>query len=123
MNMDEQQIIELYRAVNQAMVAKDIDKLDRILADGMHLVHMTGYDQTKDEWFAQIRSEQMRYYSTKEENIKDIKIEGNKASFIGQSKVDARIYGSRYTWRLQVKNYFEKRNGEWIIVRQEASTY
>lgn len=123
MNMDEQQIIELYRAVNQAMVAKDIDKLDRILADGMHLVHMTGYDQTKDEWFAQIRSEQMRYYSTKEENIKDIKIEGNKASFIGQSRVDARIYGSRYTWRLQVKNYFEKRNGEWIIVRQEASTY
>lgn len=65
MNMDEQQIIELYRAVNQAMVAKDIDKLDRILADGMHLVHMTGYDQTKDEWFAQNRSEQMRYYSTK----------------------------------------------------------
>ena len=123
MNMDEQQIIELYRAVNQAMVAKDIDKLDRILADGMHLVHMTGYDQTKDEWFAQIRSEQMRYYSTKEENIKDIKIEGNKASFIGQSRVDARIYGSRYSWRLQVKNYFEKRNGEWIIVRQEASTY
>ena len=123
MNMDEQQIIELYRAVNQAMVAKDIDKLDRILADGMHLVHMTGYDQTKDEWFTQIRSEQMRYYSTKEENIKDIKIEGNKASFIGQSRVDARIDGSRHTWRLQVKNYFEKRNGEWIIVRQEASTY
>ena len=91
MNMDEQQIIALYRAVNQAMVAKDIDKLDRILADDMHLVHMTGYDQTKDEWFAQIRSEQMRYYSTKEENIKDIKIEGNKASFIGQSRVDARI--------------------------------
>ena len=26
--MDEQQIIALYRAVNQAMVAKDIDKLD-----------------------------------------------------------------------------------------------
>lgn len=123
MNMDEQQIIELYRAVNQAMVAKDIDKLDRILADGMHLVHMTGYDQTKDEWFAQIRSEQMRYYSTKEENIKDLKIEGNKASFIGQSRVDARIYGSRHTWRLKIKNYFEKRNGEWIIVRQEASTY
>ncbi|MPM51470.1 hypothetical protein SDC9_98219 [bioreactor metagenome] len=123
MKMDEQQIFELYRAVNQAMVAKDIDKLDRILADGMHLVHMTGYDQTKDEWFAQIRSEQMRYYSTKEENIKDLKIEGNKASFIGQSRVDARIYGSRNTWRLLVKNFFEKRNGEWIIVRQEASTY
>lgn len=123
MNMDEQQIIELYRAVNQAMVAKDIDKLDRILADDMHLIHMTGYDQSKNEWFAQIRSEQMRYFSAKEENIKDIRIDGDKASFIGQSRVDARIYGSRYTWRLQIKNYFEKRNGEWIIVRQEASTY
>lgn len=123
MNMDEQQIIELYRAVNQAMVAKDINKLDRILADDMHLIHMTGYDQTKNQWFAQIKSEQMRYYSTKEENIKDIKIEDNKASFIGQSRVDARIYGSRHTWRLQVKIFFEKRNGEWSIVRQEASMY
>ena len=110
--MDEQQIIELYRAVNQAMVAKDIDKLDRILADDMHLIHMTGYDQTKDEWFAQIRSEQMRYYSTKEENIKDIKIEGNKASFIGQSRVDARIYGSRHTWRLQSQKLFRKAERE-----------
>ena len=117
MNMDEQQIIELYRAVNQAMVAKDINKLDRILADDMHLIHMTGYDQTKNQWFAQIKSEQMRYYSTKEENIKDIKIEDNKASFIGQSSVDARIYGSRHTWRLQVKIFFEKPNGEWSIVR------
>ena len=123
MNMDEQQIIELYRAVNQAMVAKDINKLDRILADDMHLIHMTGYDQTKNQWFAQIKSEQMRYYSTKEENIKDIKIEDNKASFIGQSRVDARIYGSRHTWRLQVKIFFEKRNGKWSIVRQEASMY
>ena len=93
MNMDEQQIIELYRAVNQAMVAKDINKLDRILADDMHLIHMTGYDQTKNQWFAQIKSEQMRYYSTKEENIKDIKIEDNKDSFIGQCRVDAHIYG------------------------------
>ena len=117
MNMDEQQIIELYRAVNQAMVAKDIDKLDRILADGMHLVHMPGYDQTKDEWFAQIRSEQMRYYSTKEENIKAIKSEGNKASFIGQSRVDARIYGSRHSWRIQGKKYFTKRKGAWISLR------
>lgn len=121
--MDEQQIIELYRAVSQAMVTKDIDKLDHILADDMHLIHMTGYDQTKNEWFAQIKSEQMRYYSITEENIKNIKIEGNKASFIGQSKVDARIYGSRHTWRLQIKNYFEKRKGKWLIVRQEASTY
>ena len=46
--MDEQQIIELYLAVNQAMVAKDMDKLDRILADDMHLIHMTGYDQSKN---------------------------------------------------------------------------
>lgn len=121
--MDEQQIIALYRAVNQAMVSKDIDRLDRILADDMHLIHMTGYDQTKDEWFEQIKNEQMRYFSSKEENIKDIKIAGNKASFIGQSRVDARIYGSRHTWRLQIKKYFEKRTGEWLIVRQEASTY
>lgn len=121
--MDEQEVIDLYRKVNEAMVAKDIDTLTEILSDDMHLIHMTGYDHTKKEWLAQIESEQMRYFSSEEETIKDIQIEGNHASFIGQNKVDARIYGSRNTWNLEMNMMFEKVAGTWMIVWQEASTY
>lgn len=120
---DKQQIIRIYRQENQAMVEKDLPILKKILSDDMHLIHMTGYDQTKQEWLEQIESEQMRYFLSEEEAIKEIQIEGNHASFIGQNKVDARIYGSRNTWNLEMKMIFEKKAGDWVIVRQEASMY
>lgn len=84
------------------MVSKYIDKLNHILSEDMHLIQMTGlYDQTKNDWFEQINNdEHIRYFLFKEENNKGIKLVGNRASFIGQNKVDARIYGSRHPWRL-----------------------
>lgn len=120
---DKQQIIRIYRQENQAMVEKDLPILKKILSDDMHLIHMTGYDQTKQEWLEQIESGQMRYFLSEEEAIKEIQIEGNHASFIGQNKVDARIYSSRNTWNLEMKMIFEKKAGAWVIVRQEASMY
>lgn len=120
---DKQQIIRIYRQENQAMVEKDLPILKKILSDDMHLIHMTGYDQSKKEWLEQIKNEQMYYFSSEEESIYDLKIEGNKASFIGQNKVDARIYGSRNIWNLEMNMMFEKKAGAWLIVRQEASTY
>lgn len=121
--MDKQQIIRLYRQENQAMVDKDIALLEKILSDDMHLIHITGYDQSKKEWLEQIKNEQMCYFSSEEKSIHAIKIEGNKASFVGRSKVDARIYGFRNSWNLEMKLFFEKRKGAWFIVKQEASTY
>jgi uncharacterized membrane-anchored protein len=44
---DKEAIIELYRQENQAMVDKDIVKLNEILAPSMQLQHMTGYMQPK----------------------------------------------------------------------------
>lgn len=124
MTTNEQKIIDLYRKENKAMVEKDIDTLNKILAPGMSLTHMTGYVQPKEEWLNQIQTEEMKYYSSKEDNIKDIKLESNRASLIGQSQVKARIWGGGpSTWHLQMKMYYEKQDGNWFIVKQVASTY
>ena len=121
---DEEEIIQLYRDENMAMVEKDITKLNQILAPGMHLTHMTGYVQPKLEWIDQIQNEQMKYFSSTEENIKDIKVNGNKASLVGQNQVRASVWGGGVnTWPLQMKMSFEKQNGRWIITDQLASTY
>lgn len=121
---DEQEIIELYREENKAMVDKDINTLNKILAPSMELTHMTGYVQPKMEWIDQIQNEQMKYYSSDEEAIEDVQIDGNRASFIGKNRVKARIWGgSISTWPLQMKMYFAKENGKWIIVKQVANTY
>jgi hypothetical protein len=121
---DKEAIIELYRQENQAMVDKDIVKLNEILAPSMQLQHMTGYMQPKLEWIDQIQNGEMKYFSSIEENIKEIVIEGNSASLAGQNKVMASVWGSQVaTWPLQMKMEFTKSNGKWIIANQIASTY
>lgn len=121
---DKEAIIELYRQENQAMVDKDIVKLNEILAPSMQLQHMTGYMQPKLEWIDQIQNGEMKYFSSIEENIKETVIEGNSASLVGQNKVMASVWGSQVaTWPLQMKMEFTKSNGKWIIANQIASTY
>ncbi|QNQ80295.1 nuclear transport factor 2 family protein [Lactobacillus sp. PV034] len=121
---DKEEIIDLYRRENQAMVDKDIVTLKQILVPTMQLMHMTGYVQPKNEWLDQIQNGQMKYFSSVEENIKDINIEKNHASLIGQNKVKANIWGSGVaTWRLQMKVNFIKVDGKWMISDQVASTY
>ena len=121
---DQEEIIQLYRAENQAMVQKDLTTLNKILASSMKLTHMTGYVQPKLEWIDQIQNEEMQYFSSKEDAIKNIEIDGNKASLVGQNQVQAKIWGGgTNTWPLQMKMFFEKQHGQWIITDQIASTY
>ena len=122
--MSQEQLKDMYRQVNQAMVDKDIQKLNKLLKPQTVLVHMTGYHQPVSEWLDQIESGEMFYDSWQEEAIKEVVIEGNQASLIGQSRVKARIWGGPpHTWPLQVEMQFEKVDGEWLIVKQVASRY
>ncbi|MFI3836081.1 nuclear transport factor 2 family protein [Streptococcus equinus] len=122
--MTEEILKQLYRQVNDAMVAKDTKKLAELLKPDTVLIHMTGYVQPITEWLEQIETGDMIYYSWQEDAIKNIKIKGNTASLIGQSRVKARIWGAGpSTWRLQIKMEFENVDGKWKIIKQTASTY
>lgn len=121
---DEEILKAKYRQVNQAMVAKDTATLAKLLKPDTVLVHMTGYVQPVSEWLTQIETGEMTYYSWHEEAIKNLKIEGTKASLIGQSQVKARIWGTGpATWPLQIEMFFEKQATDWVIVKQVASSY
>jgi ketosteroid isomerase-like protein len=121
---DQEQVVDLYRRENKAMVNKDIVTLNEILAPSMNLQHMTGYVQPKFEWIDQIQNGDMKYFSSKEENIKDVVVNGNHASLIGQNRVQASVWGSATsTWPLQMKMEFVKDDGQWKITNQVASTY
>lgn len=121
---DEEAIVDLYRQENQAMVDKDVVKLNNILAPSMKLQHMTGYVQPKQEWIDQIQNGDMKYFASNEEQVKNIQVNGNHASLVGQNRVKASVWGSGVaTWPLQMKMEFAKDNGKWIITNQKASTY
>ncbi|WP_249598125.1 nuclear transport factor 2 family protein [Peribacillus frigoritolerans] len=121
MSDDKQQILAVYERINDAMVNKDTETLNTIFEDNHKFVHMSGYQQRKQEWLEQIENEEMRYFKTMPQKT-TITINGHTAILICDIKIDARIYGVRNTWSMRVKMYFEKRGDNWYPVNASEST-
>jgi hypothetical protein len=119
---EETKILEVTRLLTEYMIEKNTERMAKIVDKDFTLTHITGYVQSKKEWFAEIDSERMKYYSYQEVKT-SVKIEGETATFIGQNLLDARIWGSRNTWRLQQTMTLEKRNDNWIILKSVATTF
>jgi hypothetical protein len=122
MTSEENQIIAATDSVIEYMIEKNLNGLKSILDKDFTLTHITGYVQSRKEWFSEIETEGMKYYSAKK--IKhDVSISGDQAVSTFQHLLDARIWGSRNTWRLQQKMKLVKRNNQWIVVSSIASTF
>jgi len=119
---EEAAVLATVRQLAQLMIARDTVSMNNILDEHYTLTHMTGYVQPKSEWFGEVQKETMRYYSAKEVGHQ-VKLKGNKAEVTVKNMVDARIWGSRNTWRLQQQMKLENRNGKWIILQSIASTF
>ena len=116
------QIIDVTRQLTQLMIEMETVEINKLLDTHFTLTHITGYVQPKDEWFSEIESERMKYYSYNEVYT-SVEIESDRATFVGQNLLDARIWGTRNTWRLQQTMQLEKRNGKWIIMKSVATTF
>jgi hypothetical protein len=116
------QVLDAARALTKLMIEKNTTGMDKILDVNFTLTHITGHVQSKKDWYAEIQSEQMKYYSYKE--VKNsVKIDGDKATFVGQNLLDARIWGTRNNWRLQQTMQMERRDGKWVILKSVATTF
>lgn len=116
------QILTVAQTLTELMIEKDIAGINKIVDVDFTLTHITGYVQSKKDWFTEIESEQMKYYSYTEVKT-SVSITADKATFVGQNLLDARIWGTRNTWRLQQTMQLEKRNGKWIILKSVATIF
>jgi hypothetical protein len=113
------QVLVVTRRLTDFMIDKNTAGINSIVDTNFTLTHITGYIQSKEDWFSEIESERMKYYSCQE--VKNsVSIDGNKAVFVGQNLLDARIWGTRNTWRLQQTMRLEKQNDSWIILKSTA---
>ena len=119
---EEMQILQVTRQLTHWMIEGNTTDMNNIVDQQFTLTHMTGYVQPKEEWFAEIEKESMKYFSAKEVSH-TVNINGDRASFMNQNVVDASIWGSRNTWRLQQNMQLEKRKGKWIILNAVARTF
>ena len=120
---DKENIENSYRQMYCGMIKKDRSILTEVLDDSFVLVHMTGMRQSKAEFIRAVEDETLNYYSADHQRL-DTDISGDSAVLIGQSSVNAAVFGGgRYTWRLQLKLKLIKKSDTWKICEAIASTY
>lgn len=116
-------IIEAYKKMYTAMIAKDADVLNEVLDDSYVLVHITGMRQSKQALIQAVLNGTLNYYSAVHENM-SAKVNDNTAVLIGQSYVEAAVFGGgRSSWHLQQKCKLKKAGDKWKITESIASTY
>ena len=113
---------ELHSALCEAMVAGDVAELDAILVEDFTLTHMTGYVQAKAEWLDDIETGQMQYHRMETVEA-TISAEGTTPGLTARTLTDATIWGSRATWRLTFRSWFEPHGDDWVVARTVASTW
>lgn len=120
---DKESIENCYRQMYRGMVEKDSGILAEVLDDSFVLVHMTGMRQSKAAFIRAIENGTLNYYSADHQRL-DTDINGDSAVLIGQSSVNAAVFGGGcHTWRLQLKLKLIKKSDAWKICEAVASTY
>lgn len=110
---EEEIVLNRYMEMQQAMVDKDIDKLQTIVKERTTFTHMSGKVQTKEEYFEDIETGALDYQSYTIENS-SVSIDGNKAILKARVTLTANAYGAQGSYPFNVSAYFEKVDGEWL---------
>lgn len=113
----EEQLAVLYQQARycQAMTEADIDTMDEIVSDNSVFTHMSGMQQTKEEYFADVKNGSLRYFTIGIENPA-LEVNGNLATVTYTSVLNANAYGAIGTYRMSGTHWFEKRDGIWYSI-------
>lgn len=120
---DTLQIEQLYKRMCQAMIDKDTAALNAMHADNFVLEHMTGMQQTKQQYINAIADGTLNYYHAEHDNIA-VALDGDRATLTGRSRVTAAVFGGgRHTWRLRLQFTLLRQDDQWLFTHSKASTY
>ena len=117
--LDDDQLAVIYQQARycQAMTDADTDTLREIVSPDAVFTHMSGRQQTREEYFADIESGALRYYTIGIDHP-TVEVDGDAASITYTSVLNANAYGARGTFRMGGTHWFEKRDGAWISVNR-----
>ena len=115
LNEEELSVLYVQARYCQAMTDADIETMRELVSEDMVYTHMSGLQQNREEYFADIADGNLRYFTI---GIADpvIKVEGEKAQITYTSVLNANAYGARGTYRMKGTHYYELREGGWIAV-------
>ena len=116
-SLSGEELAVLYRQAQycQAMTDADIETMREIVSEEMIFTHMSGMQQTREQYFADIAAGRLKYFTIGIEDPK-ISVRGDKAEITFTSVLNASAYGARGTFRMKGTHHYENIDGEWIAV-------
>ena len=116
-SMSDEQLAVLYAQARycQAMTDADTDTLRELVPEDATFTHMSGRQQTREEYLADIENGELRYFTIGIDSPV-VTVNGDTASVTFTSVLNANAYGARGTYRMSGTHHWEKRNGEWVAV-------
>ena len=119
LSLSEEELAVLYAQARycQAMTDADIDTMRELVSEDMVFTHMSGMQQTREEYFADVADGRLNYFTI---GIADpvITVDGDKAQITYTSVLNANAYGPRGTYRMKGTHHYEKQDGAWIAVNR-----
>lgn len=117
LNKEELAVLYAQARYCQAMTDADIDTMRELVSEDMVFTHMSGMQQTREEYFADVADGSLDYFTI---GIADpvIKVEGDRAEITYTAVLNANAYGARGTYRMKGIHHYEKRDGAWIAVNR-----
>ncbi len=113
--MSDEQLAVLHAQARycQIMTDADTDTLRELVPEDATFTHMSGRQQTREEYFADIENGNLRYFTVGIDSP-TVKVNGDTASVTFTSVLNANAYGARGTCRMSGTHHWEKRDGEWV---------
>jgi ketosteroid isomerase-like protein len=121
-NASQGEVEDAYRRQLYSVVDGDLDALNELLADDYTARHITGYEQPKAEWLAEMCEGQFDYHRIEVESL-DVLADGDAATVVSHALVTVTIGGGRGRWPLKSTVRFERRVGTWIATAAGSTTY
>ena len=113
LSADEQAVLYQQARYCQAMTEADTETMRELTSPDMIFTHMSGRQQTREEYFADIADGNLQYFTIGIENPV-VNINGSYASVSYTSVLNANAYGARGTYRIDGTHWYEKQDENWI---------
>lgn len=116
----EREVIDKLIQLQEALMFKDIDKLDELFDDSFVLIRGSGRKESKTEFLTDISDDVLHYRESKIE-VPSIKIKGDKASIITIVDLRTCLLGVQSIWNLDSKFGLKKIDDDWYFVKWDTS--
>lgn len=116
-DFDQEQLSVLYQQARycQAMTEPDTATMREMISEDMVFTHMSGRQQSREEYLVDIEKGRLRYFTIGIEKPV-VNVDGDLASVTFTSVLNANAYGARGTYRMSGTHWYERQNGDWIAV-------